>query len=110
MAFPKGKKRPKGAGRKKGTPNKATTTAREAIALVAESKADDFMRWLELTAKGIRQGKKGWVIRPNPEGAANIYLRAIEYHIPKLARTELTGEGGKALEVQIVRYSDPPTK
>ena len=30
MAYPKGKPRPLGAGRKKGTPNKATKTIREA--------------------------------------------------------------------------------
>lgn len=33
MAFPKGRKRPEGAGRKKGIPNKVTTKAREAFAL-----------------------------------------------------------------------------
>jgi len=37
--------------------------------------------------------------RPDPAKAADLYLRAIEYHIPKLARTELTGKDGGALEV-----------
>jgi hypothetical protein len=86
----------KTGGRKTGTPNKATATAREAIALVADGKAQDFMRWLDMTASGIKQ-KKGWLLRPNPEGAAGIYLKALEYHVPKLQRTELTGKDGEAL-------------
>lgn len=84
--------RPRGhqktGGRKKGTPNKATKTAREAIARIADGHAEDFIGWVKAVADGDDK-------RPaNPEAAAKLYLSAIEYHIPKLARTELTGEGG----------------
>lgn len=73
-----------GAGRPKGTPNKATSKAREAIALVAEGMADEFMGWLQKTAQGDKENG----VKPDPKGAADIYLRAIEYHIPKLSRVE----------------------
>lgn len=36
MAYPKGRPRPEGAGRKKGTPNRITVEAKEAIRLAAE--------------------------------------------------------------------------
>jgi len=73
-----------GNGRPKGTPNKATSKAREAIALVAEGMAPEFMGWLQRTADGDKENG----IKPDPKGAADIYLKAIEYHIPKLSRVE----------------------
>lgn len=77
-----------GKGRKKGVPNKATKTAREAIARIADGHAEDFIGWVKAVADGDDN-------RPaNPEGAAKLYLAAIEYHVPKLARTELTGKDG----------------
>jgi hypothetical protein len=91
-------------GRAAGTPNKATSKAREAISLVAEGMAPKFTDWLTQVAEGVRreptkkeveEGKEGpfWLIKPNPDAAANTYLRAIEYHIPKLARTEVDHSG-----------------
>lgn len=73
-----------GQGRPKGVPNKSTTKAREAIALVAEGMAPEFMGWLQRTADGDPENN----IKPDPKGAADIYLKAIEYHIPKLSRVE----------------------
>lgn len=81
---------PKTGGRQPGTPNKATAKCRETIALIADGMADEFEHWLRRTADGdVDAG-----IKPDPKGAADLYLKAIEYHIPKLARTEHTGEGG----------------
>jgi hypothetical protein len=69
-----------GPGRPKGSVNKATARVREAIANMADDNAENFGIWLaEVAAK-------------SPEKACDIYLRAIEYHIPKLARTEVTGK------------------
>ena len=81
---------PKTGGRQRGTPNKSTQRCRDAISLIAEDMADDFKSWLLLTASGDED--RG--IKPDPKGAADIYLKAIEYHIPKLARTEHVGDGG----------------
>jgi hypothetical protein len=68
-----------GPGRPKGSVNKATAKVREAIAKMADDNADNFNLWLTQVAEN------------NPEKACDIYLKAIEYHIPKLARTEHTG-------------------
>lgn len=73
-----------GPGRPRGMPNKATAKAREVIALIADEMAEDFKSWLFLTASGDE--KRG--IKPDPRGAADLYLKAIEYHIPKLSRVE----------------------
>ena len=77
-----------GPGRKAGVPNKATGKVREMIALVADDLAGDFKAWLLLTASGDEE--RG--LKPDPKGAADLYLKAIEYHIPKLSRTEVKAE------------------
>lgn len=79
-----------GAGRPKGSPNKATQTAREAIALFVEGNAHRLTGWLDQVANGVPEAD----IKPNPEKAFQLFQSVVEYHVPKLARTELTGEGG----------------
>jgi hypothetical protein len=98
-----------GKGRKKGVPNKATADVRQAIALVAQNKSADLERWLDQTANGIaeKKGKKLiWLSRPDPGKAAQIYLGAIEYHIPKLSRTEHTGVGGGPMAMVMADKKD----
>jgi hypothetical protein len=52
--------------------------------MIADEQAENFARWLAETAEGnIAAG-----VKPDPKGAADLYLKAIEYHIPKLARVE----------------------
>lgn len=70
------------AGRPKGAANSTTVAVREAIALFAADNVDKLQEWLERTAE------------KHPDKAADLFLRALEYHIPKLARTEtaFTGE------------------
>jgi hypothetical protein len=79
-----------GPGRPKGTPNRATTAVREAIARMAEDNAENFAEWLTKVAV------------ESPEKACDIYLKAIEYHIPKLARTEVTGAENGPLTIKVV--------
>lgn len=67
-------------GRVAGTPNIATRRVREAIAQLAEQGAERVWEWLESV--------------PDPAKRVDLYLRAIEYHVPKLARTEVTGADG----------------
>ncbi|MEY4760673.1 MAG: hypothetical protein RLZZ200_529 [Pseudomonadota bacterium] len=78
-----------GGGSRKGVPNKATTDVRAAIALFAQKNAAKFEQWISRTS------------RKDPAKAADLYLRAIEYHIPKLQRTEVTGLDGGALSVEL---------
>jgi hypothetical protein len=75
----------KPTGRPAGTPNKATSNARAAIALFVDRNASRLEGWLDQVAE------------ENPAKAFELFQTVVEYHIPKLARTELTGEGGKDL-------------
>jgi hypothetical protein len=72
----------KTGGRKAGVGNKTTVDVRNAIALIAQDNAGNFARWL------------GEVAAEDPGKAADLYLKAIEYHIPKLARSEVSGPDG----------------
>ena len=85
----------KTGGRKKGTPNQATKNARAAIALLIEGNIDRMQGWLDDIAADPKQG---------PRVAWDCLMDAAEYHIPKLARTEHTGEGGGQVQVEIVRF------
>lgn len=69
-----------GPGRPKGSVNRATRDVRAAIAAFAEANVDKLTEWLNDI--------------PEPAKRLELYLRALEYHIPKLGRTEHTGEGG----------------
>jgi hypothetical protein len=80
-------------GRPKGSPNRATADVRAAIATFAEGNAHKLQEWLDRVAEGSGG------IKPDPAKAADLYLRAIEYHIPKLARTEVTGNNGGPVEI-----------
>lgn len=102
-----------GKGRKKGVPNKSTTDVREAIANLLQMNVDNFSVWLGQVANGIRQPapvledddeepEVKWLLRPDPGKALDIAMGMAEYHIPKLARTELTGENGGPVQVNII--------
>lgn len=82
-------------GRVAGTPNVATSNARAAIAAFVDANVERLQGWLDEIAE--------------EQGALKAFecvKDLLEYHVPKLARTELTGESGKPLEVRIVRFSD----
>lgn len=82
-----------GGGSRQGVPNRATQDVRAAIALIAQRNVDNFERWISQVAD------------EDPAKAADLYLKAIEYHIPKLARTETTGADGGPQEMTI-RWAD----
>lgn len=68
-------------GRKAGVPNKATTAAREAIARLVDGNADRLQVWLDEIHE-----------RDGPQAAWKCFMDVVEYHIPKLARTEHVGD------------------
>lgn len=76
-----------GQGRKKGVPNKATMAAREAIGKFVDGNAHRLQTWLDRIAEN------------DPEKAFSLFQSVIEYHVPKLARTEHTGKDGDAIRV-----------
>jgi hypothetical protein len=78
------------AGRPKGVPNKAPTEAREAIARLVDGNAHRLSIWLE----EVYQTK-------GAEAAWKCMMDVIEYHIPKLARTELTGQDNGPIKLEV---------
>lgn len=80
-----------GKGRVKGVPNKATKAAREAIAAFVDANAEKLQEWLDAMAE------------ESPKDAFNAFLALVEYHVPKLARVEHTGEDGGPVEHTITR-------
>lgn len=76
-----------GGGSRKGIPNKTTALAREAIARFVDSNSERLQGWLDEIAE-----EKG------AEAAFKCFMDVVEYHVPKLARTEHTGEGGGPLD------------
>lgn len=92
---------PKGTrygGRAPGVPNAATANAREAIARFVDANVPRLQQWLDEIAE-----TKG------PEAAYRCVLDLIEYHVPKLQRTELTGkEGGDLITRHVVELHEGP--
>ena len=69
-------------GKPKG-PNKVTREVRKAYQKLTEDNLENMSVWLNQVAAD------------NPEKAMDLMLRLSEYVIPKLARTEVTGQDGE---------------
>ena len=95
-----------GKGRKPGVPNKATAAAREAIARFVDGNAHRLQEWLDQVADGVQNYEGEYIVKPDPEKAYSLFQSVIEYHVPKLARTEHTGKDGGAIIVQGARHDD----
>ena len=87
MAFKKGEKIP---NQGKRGPGKVTLQAREAIAKLADGNVDRLQGWLDDIAADDKQG---------PAVAFKLFMDVLEYHVPKLARTEHTGKDGDDIKV-----------
>jgi len=87
----KGGKR-EGAGRPAGVPNKATAEVKEAIAAFTSANVDKLDMWLNSI--------------DDPAKRLDLYFKALEYTMPKLARSEMVGNDGGPMVVQIVKYAD----
>lgn len=70
--------------------NKSTANARKAIARFVDGNADRLQEWLDAIATDPKQG---------PAAAFKCFADVLEYHVPKLARTELSGPDGGAIEI-----------
>lgn len=87
----KGKKT---GGRQKGTPNRVTADVREAFALIAKRNALRAEEWL--------------LSIENPEKRLALFLDLCEYHVPRIARIEHTGENGGPMEnVVTLAFKEP---
>lgn len=110
---------PNVGGRPRGAVNKATATAREAIAAFVDDNSRRLEGLLDQIAHGIpvvdSNGKLirnsddsiKWLVEPNPKAAFDAMQSVIEYHIPKLARVEQTGaDGGPITHASLVANLD----
>lgn len=62
------------AGSRKGIPNKSTARVRAAVSRIAEQNIDKVQDWIEAI--------------DDPKQRLDLFIRLLEYHIPKLARVE----------------------
>jgi hypothetical protein len=77
----------KTGGRQKGTVNKVTRSARQAIGLLLNGQSHKVAKWLdEIYETG------------GAKAAFNCYIKLLEYHVPKLSRTEIQGNPTLSLE------------
>jgi hypothetical protein len=84
------KNRQKTGGRAKGVPNKATADVKQAIAAFTSANVDKLDEWLNSI--------------DDPAKRLDLYFKALEYTMPKLARTELSGDKENPIIVQTVNF------
>ena len=100
------------SGRQKGVPNKATKMAREAFAQLVDGNAHKLEEWLSMVAYGVPMtNQKGEIIYkddvpiyrvpPSPKDAIDLVQKIAEYHVPKLAITELVGDEKAPVKIQV---------
>ena len=105
-----------GSGRQVGSVNKVTLTAKLAIAEFVDGNAHRLEGWLDKVANGDvlldkdgnkvydGEGNPVYLVRPNPERAFNLFQSVVEYHVPKLARSEISGPNGGAIQTTMVDF------
>lgn len=81
----------KTGGRTKGVPNKVTTEVRALFAGIVERNASKVEEWINKVAE------------TDPGRAADLFFKLSEFHLPKLARTELANSDTGELLVRVVR-------
>jgi hypothetical protein len=90
---------PNSGGSRKGIPNKATSKAREAIAQFVEGNIDKLQNWIDAIAE-----------TDGPKEAFTCLMKVLEYHVPKLQRSEVTGPNGEDLGMEIRITFEAPKK
>lgn len=89
-SFAKGNTASRGKGRPKGSKDKSTGKAREMIASFIDGNAGRLNKWLEEVYH-----------QDGPRAAFQCFSDLIEYHVPKLARNEVTGPDEGPVELVI---------
>ena len=69
---------PKTGGRQVGSPNKVTSEVKQAIAAFTSNNSEKLDKWLNEV--------------DDPAKRLDLYFKALEYTMPKLARTEVVGD------------------
>lgn len=81
---------PPGPGRPKGLKNKSTMLAKEAIARFVDGNAEQLQGWLEEIHK-----------KDGPAMAFKCFADLLEYHVPKLSRSEISGPNGGPQKMEV---------
>jgi hypothetical protein len=84
------KSRPKTGGRAKGVPNKSTADVKEAIAAFTSANVSKLDEWLNSI--------------DDPAKRLDLYFKALEYTMPKLARSELVGDEKQPIQVVLNQF------
>jgi hypothetical protein len=98
----------KTGGRMAGTPNKATSSAREAIRQLLDVKMQSLGGWLDSTANGIKVVKVAadgtqydeYLVKPNPAKAFELLHSLLEFSVPKLTRMQVSNEESNPMELE----------
>lgn len=93
--FEKGLPRAIGAGRRSGTPNKATSEFKEAVADLITLNQSKLQTWLDDVAKD------------DPAKAFDLLIKMMEFVIPKLSRTEYKDPEREAVTQVNVQFVNP---
>lgn len=103
-------------GRPPGVPNKATKEFRETVRQLLEDNADNVAKWLAQVAGGVPEVEDGkpvpgrYVVEPDPDKALQRLAQLAEYAAPKLARTEVVGDGGGPVATTNLHADMDPAK
>jgi len=81
---------PKTGGRAKGAPNKATADVKAAIAAFTSANVTKLDEWLNSI--------------DDPAKRLDLYFKALEYTMPKLARSELVGDKEQPIQVVLNQF------
>jgi hypothetical protein len=84
-------------GRPRGSPNKSTAEVREAVARLVSMNIEDADEWLSMVAYGDEE----LGVKADPGKALDLLAKISEFHLPKLARTELTGSENGPIQIAV---------
>lgn len=84
----------KSGGRQAGTPNKATQEFRATVQALMDENRENVALWLAMVANGDPAND----VKPDPGKALDLLSKLAEYAAPKLARTEVSGIDGEAIQ------------
>lgn len=85
-----------GGGSRKGKPNKLTSVAREAWGKAWTDLAPKVSGWIQSVADGSGEERPA-----DPAKAAELALKMAEYHVPRLAQQQVTGEDGGPVQIVV---------
>src|SRR5215831_6115336 len=87
-----------GGGSRKGIPDRTTRDIRVALAAFDEANVGQLQTWLDAIAE------------KDPAKAADLFVRVLEYHVPKFARSEVAQEVRKEPQAIRIVFAPPPER